>query len=377
VPVPEAGPALAAGLLATGLLAVPWAASRASAAASVETSATAAAGGDFQVLDDRVTESSGLALSVRHPHTVWTANDSGDSGRIFAVDTRTGRTTGVHTYGAPVRDVEALAVTPQGRVLVGDLGDNAGDRSVVRIFWFDEPDLGQTSGGWASWELEYPDGPHDAESLAVDPRTSRVYVVTKGATGAVYALPPEPSRRGVNRLARVGPAPAIATDAVFLADGSGLLVRTYTRVVRLDPGTFREVGADFLPLQRQGETIALAPGGGRLLVGSEGARSTVRVVDVPPVSPATTPTTGSVPTPATPTTGSVPTPAAPTTGSAEAPTPDGPSAPSPAASSATPRSASPPVSARQVVWGVSSSAALVLVALLTTWLARRAAGGRR
>ena len=355
MPVPEAGPALAAGLLATGLLAVPWAASRASAAASVETSATAAAGGDFQVLDDRVTESSGLALSVRHPHTVWTANDSGDSGRIFAVDTRTGRTTGVHTYGAPVRDVEALAVTPQGRVLVGDLGDNAGDRSVVRIFWFDEPDLGQTSGGWASWELEYPDGPHDAESLAVDPRTSRVYVVTKGATGAVYALPPEPSRRGVNRLTRVGPAPAIATDAVFLADGSGLLVRTYTRVVRLDSGTFREVGADFLPLQRQGETIALAPGGGRLLVGSEGARSTVRVVDVPPVSPATTPTTGS----------------------AEAPTPDGPSAPSPAASSATPRSASPPVSARQVVWGVSSSAALVLVALLTTWLARRAAGGRR
>ena len=376
MPVPEAGPALAAGLLATGLLAVPWAASRASAAASVETSATAAAGGDFQVLDDRVTESSGLALSVRHPHTVWTANDSGDSGRIFAVDTRTGRTTGVHTYGAPVRDVEALAVTPQGRVLVGDLGDNAGDRSVVRIFWFDEPDLGQTSGGWASWELEYPDGPHDAESLAVDPRTSRVYVVTKGATGAVYALPPEPSRRGVNRLTRVGPAPAIATDAVFLADGSGLLVRTYTRVVRLDSGTFREVGADFLPLQRQGETIALAPGGGRLLVGSEGARSTVRVVDVPPVSPATTPTTGSAPTPATPTTGSAPTPAAPTTGSAEAPTPDGPSAPSPAASSATPRSASPPVSARQVVWGVSSSAALVLVALLTTWLARRAAGGR-
>jgi hypothetical protein len=379
VPLPKACPALAAGLLAAGLLAVPWAASCATAAASVETSSTsaasvdrsssAAAGGDFQVLDQRVTESSGLALSVRHPHTVWTANDSGDSARIFAVDTRTGRTTGVHTYGAPVRDVEALAVTPQGRVLVGDLGDNASDRRMVRIFWFDEPDLGQTSGRWASWELEYPDGPHDAESLAVDPRTGRVYVVTKGATGAVYALPPEPSRRGVNRLIRVGSAPAIATDAVFLADGSGLIVRTYTRVVRLDPTTYREVGAALLPLQRQGETIALAPGGGRLLVGSEGARSTVRVVDVPPASPTTTPTTATS-GPATST--------SPTSGSAAGPTSPTPAAPSPVASSpsATSPSASPPVSGRQVVWGVSSSAALVLVALLTTWLARRAAGGR-
>lgn len=352
MPLQKARPALGAGLLSAGLVTAPWSASFAAADTQ----------GDFPVLDERVTESSGLALSHRHPHTVWTTNDSGDGPRLFAVDTRTGRTTGVHTYGAPVRDVEALAVTPQGRVLVGDLGDNTASRSLVRIFWFDEPDLGRTSGGWASWELAYPDGPHDAESVAVDPRTGRVYVVTKGATGAVYALPPEPSRSGVNRLTRVGPAPAIATDAVFLPDGSGLLVRTYTQVVRLDPRTFRAVGAALLPLQRQGETIALAPGGDRLLVGSEGVRSTVRVVDVPPALPATTTTaTGSATTPATTSTGST----GPTSSTRTA-------APSPAATSAGPRSASLPVSGRQVVWAATSSAALVILALLTTWLARRA-----
>ena len=43
---------------------------------------------DFRIEDARITESSGLALSMRHPHTVWTVNDSGDSARVFAVDTR-------------------------------------------------------------------------------------------------------------------------------------------------------------------------------------------------------------------------------------------------------------------------------------------------
>ena len=64
--------------------------------------------------DERITESSGLAASRRHPGTVWTTNDSGDEARLFAVDARSGRTVGVHRYGAPVRDVEALAVTADG-----------------------------------------------------------------------------------------------------------------------------------------------------------------------------------------------------------------------------------------------------------------------
>ncbi|MGO4341823.1 hypothetical protein [Pedococcus sp. 2YAF34] len=359
MPSATARPALAAALLTTGLLGVGWGAAA---------SPAGAAGGDFQLLDARVAESSGLALSRRHPHTVWTTNDSGDSARLFAVDTRTGRTTGVHQYGAPVRDVEALAITPQGRVLVGDLGDNTTSRSVVRVFWFDEPDLGDTAGGWASWELEYPDGPHDAESLAVDPRSGRVYVVTKGASGAVYALPRVPSRRGVNRLTRVATAPAVATDAVYLADGSALLVRTYTQVVRLDATAFDEVGSAFLPLQRQGETIALAPGGSRLLVGSEGVRSTVRVVDVPSAPAA--PTTRATAAPTTPATAA---PTTPATGSPTTPT----AASATTAPSTSARPGSPPVSARQVVWGASASVGLVAFALLSTWLARRAAGGHR
>ena len=249
------------------------------------------ASGDFRITDERVTESSGLALSHRHPHTVWTVNDSGDSARIFGVDTRTGRTVALHTFDAPVRDVEALAVTPGGTVLVGDIGDNTASREQVRVFWFDEPGLGTTSGGWASWELVYPDGPHDAESLAVDPATGRVVVVTKGRDGAVYALPEEPSRQGRNRLARVASAPAGATDAVYLHDGSALAVRTYTRLYLLDPRSWSVTATRILPLQPQGETLALAPDGRSLLAGSEGRRSLVHRVDLPAPHGAGTPTT--------------------------------------------------------------------------------------
>ena len=260
---------------------------------------TDAGGGDFRLADERISESSGLALSHRHPHVVWTANDSGDSARVFAVDTRTGQTVGVHRFGAQVRDVEALAMTSEGKLLVGDIGDNGASRSSVRVYSFDEPTLGQTSGPAESWQLTYPDGPHDAESLAVDPGTGRVYVVTKSQPGAVYALPVHPSRSGTNRLTKVAGAPAVATDAVFLADGSALAVRTYLALVLLDARDFHRVASTPLPVQPQGETIALAPERQGLLAGSEGVHSLVQEVPVPSRAPATPSGTTSGPPPAT------------------------------------------------------------------------------
>ncbi|MGA8977521.1 MAG: hypothetical protein WB473_00225 [Pedococcus sp.] len=354
---------LVAGLLASGVLGSSLLGSGAVGTAWASPGTVPAVSGDFRILDDRVTESSGLVLSRAHPHTVWTTNDSGDTARLFAVDTRTGRTVGVHTFGAPVVDVEALAITPAGRLLVADIGDNRRRREVVRIFWFDEPALGDTSGSWASWELSYPDGPHNAESVAVDPRSGRVLVVTKDAAGAVYALPAKPSRQGVNRLERLAAAPAVATDAVFLADGSALAVRTYTQLVLLDPTTWRPLASSPLPLQRQGETIALAPGTAGLLVGSEGSRSPVQQVAVPAV-PAPTPTPSSpTPTPSSAT----PTPSSTTSGSSP-----GTVAQTPARS--VPRSGTTTtLTLRKVVAGAAGAVALVLLALLGTRLVRRLA----
>ena len=318
---------------------------------------------DFRFEDARIGESSGLALSVRHPHTVWTVNDSGDSARVFAVDTRTGATVGVHTFDAQVRDVEALAITPQGRMLVADIGDNRASRKVVRVFWFDEPALGATSGPrGASWELSYPDGPHDAEALAVDPRSGQVLVVTKDRVGGIYALPKSPSRSVVNRLVRVGTAPSVVTDAVFLPDGSALAVRTYTSLEQVDRDTFAGLRSTLLPLQPQGETLAVAPGGTGLLIGSEGKGSRVQQIPVPelPRVPTATPT-------ATTTTSS----AGPTATPSTAPTA---SAPSPGSGTAGGEVLPLVANRGELVAGLGASAGLVLLALLTVRLARRHRG---
>ena len=345
--------ALAAALLTTAVVGMPCAASAAPDAASK--------GVDIRIEDSRITESSGLALSVRHPHTVWTANDSGDTARVFAIDTETGKTVGVHTFDTEVRDVEALAITRQGRILVADIGDNDSARPVVRVFWFDEPELGSTSGAWASWELSYPDGRHNAESIAVDPTSGRVFVVTKGRPGAVYALPATPSRKGVNRLTKVGPAPDIATDTVFLPGGSGLAVRTYTSLVVLDPDTWRETSYQVLPLQPQGETLALAPDGNGLLVGTEGTHSRIQQVAINVPASSTTTTTAPSPT-ATP-------------GGAPATSGQSPSQTQSQTRAVDHGEGSPLVANRgELFAGLGACAGLVLLAYLIARLARR---GRR
>src|SRR4051812_1564476 len=49
---------------------------------------------DRVLLDPRITESSDLVASARHPGLLWTTNDSGGSGRVFGVD-RSGKAVAV------------------------------------------------------------------------------------------------------------------------------------------------------------------------------------------------------------------------------------------------------------------------------------------
>ena len=200
----------------------------------------------------------------RHPHTVWTVNDSGDSARVFAVDTRTGpdgRRAHLRRPGARRRGARHHPAGPDARRR--HRGQRRRPATVVRVFWFDEPGLGDDLGrAWASWELAYPDGPHDAEALAVDPASGRVLVVTKDERPggdlraarrrrAAGRQPAHPGRHGAGPRHRRG-VPRRTVPA--------LAVRTYTSLHLLDPDTWRRRLSTLLPLQPQGETLALAPG---------------------------------------------------------------------------------------------------------------------
>jgi hypothetical protein len=243
--------------------------------------------GGFTPSDPRIDEASGMVVSQSHPDTVWILNDSGDSARLFAVSTTDGHTEGVVTLtGARNVDWEALAIspgTPQAQLWVGDVGDNDSVRGSVQVYRLPEP--AQVSGAVADWtrfDLQYPDGAHDAETLLVDPSTQRLYVVTKGLLGgAVYEAPPQLQTERTNQLTKIGSAPLLITDGAYRSDGSVVLRSYLSGFVRSDVTASSRPFP--LPRQRQAESLAVIGDGREAYVGSEGAGTAVLRVTLPPL----------------------------------------------------------------------------------------------
>lgn len=255
--------------------------------------AALAAPAAFTFADPDIVESSGLALV---DGLVVTVNDSGDSGRVFAVDPASGETVGVTTWSPEPRDVEAVAPAGRGRVWVGDIGDNSGVRDSVSVLRV-PVGRGDREVEPESFELVYPDGARDAETLMTDPRTGRLVVVSKEIFGGtVYVAPRRLDPDRPNRLRAVGQGPMIATDGSFLADGRHVVVRGYGSATVLTWPGLVEVGSFVLPDQDQGEGLTV-DADGRLLLSTEGQHTDVLRVALPadvrravaPPSPASSP----------------------------------------------------------------------------------------
>lgn len=247
----------------------------------------------FTFADPEIIESSGLALV---DGLVVTVNDSGDSGRVFAVDPASGETVGVTRWDEEPRDVEAVAPAGGGDVWVGDIGDNGATRDSVEVLRV-PVGRGDRTVEPASYELVYPDGPTDAETLLAEPGTGRLVIVGKGLLGGVvYRAPARLDPDRPNRLRAIGTALPIATDGSFLPDGRHLVVRNYSRAEVYTWPDLAEVGAFDLPDQDQGEGLTVDDRG-RLLLSTEGAGTDVLRVSLPrdvrralaPPSPAASP----------------------------------------------------------------------------------------
>ncbi len=251
----------------------------------------------FTIRDDRVDESSGLAKAYKYEGIYWTVNDSGDSARVFGVDT-TGKVKMTLSFNAEVRDVEAVAVDRDGTIYVADIGDNKANRDVIEIYTIPEPDqLGDADVRYHRYDFVYPDGAHDAETLLVEPGTNQLYIVTKSAKGAaIYAAPPAPSREGTNELIKIAPAPAgLFTDGTFLPDGQRVVLRTSTGVSTIAWGEAPTLLASASVPAAQCtsvalcESVAVGQAADTVLIGSEGENSAVYQVAVPAKKAAATP----------------------------------------------------------------------------------------
>jgi hypothetical protein len=270
--------ALLAGILLVGAFVVP----------------ASAADGDgkgdqgFTIKDPRITESSGLAASRLHPGIYWTHNDSNDGPYIYAVDSATGRTVARVTLsgvGSP-RDVEAISIGPDNQIYVGDIGDNLGGKwPYVWIYRLPEPErlVDQTVRA-TQYVVKYTDGARNAESLVVDPKTGRAYIIDKNENGGhLYEGPAELSASGTNYFKPVATVDLWATDAAISPDDRQLAVRGYFGGIYYDwnGGRIKRKGRLNVPLQGQGESVTYSVDGSKLLYGSEGAGSSVQAQDVP------------------------------------------------------------------------------------------------
>ena len=238
----------------------------------------------FTFDDEEVFESSGL---VDIGPVVYTTNDSGDDAVLYGFDTATGKLVSRTTYAGDVEDVEALAPGRDGTVWAGDVGDNRQRRDSITVYAV-SPRPGQQDRPARAYDLTYPDGAHNAETLLVGPDDGRVYVVTKSPFGGtVYAAPRKLSPDGPNALQTFARVRGLVTDGAFFPDGRRVLLRTYgTASVYTFPG-FAPLGTVRLPPQPQGEGVSVAPDG-RVLVSSEGVHSPVLQVTLPPTVTAPT-----------------------------------------------------------------------------------------
>ncbi|MFG2635964.1 WD40 repeat domain-containing protein [Streptomyces sp. NPDC048362] len=242
----------------------------------------------FTIKDPRITESSGLAASHLHPGVYWTHNDSDDGPYVYAVDSRTGKTVARVTLrgiGAP-RDVEAVSIGPHNEIYLGDIGDNLGGKwPYVWIYRLPEPKVLRDQTVTATqYVVKYENGPRNAESLLVHPKTGRVYIIDKKEEGGhLFEGPATLSTSGTNIFRPIAAVDLWATDAAFSPSGRQLAVRGYFGGIYYDfnGGRIQRKGSLDVPLQGQGESVSYSIDGTKLMYGSEGAGSSVQAKDAP------------------------------------------------------------------------------------------------
>ncbi len=236
-----------------------------------------------QIDGPEINEASGLVASVAHPGSFWTHNDSGDEARIFLIDGMARQRATFYLQGVSAYDWEDIALMEREDghyLLIGDIGDNRGQRPYVHVHVIKEPAgpiktptvATLPAEAIRSFVLRYEDGPRDAESLFVDPLDEQLYVISKRELEVgIYttALPELPN--DTLTLRKIGVLPHVfITSAAISPDGSEVLVKSllqvfyWKRVAGESIGEMLRRPAMPQPYQPepQGEAITFARDGG-------------------------------------------------------------------------------------------------------------------
>ena len=247
------------------------------------------------VQEKRLEESSGVDLSPTREGVYYTHNDSGGSASYYAF-TLDGAVTKHPVDGARNKDWEDLATGPCPHedgscVWLADVGDNKKERPDVQVYAVPEASDGSR---YAHFQLTYPDGARNVETLLVRPDRAEALLVTKESDGKseVYALPTTPGEGVLTRVGSVtiegdSGSHRKVTAGDWSPTGDAVVLRTYVEAwVYADRGEGWWTSTPCrvpLAVEEQGEAISWTSEG--FLTTSEGQPMQVSRVRIGAQSP--------------------------------------------------------------------------------------------
>lgn len=256
----------------------------------------------FKLADERLREISGLAVSPHNDGIFWMHNDSGDSARVFAVDSQGQVAATVNLEGVEARDFEDMALAG-GWIYLADCGDNFEVRENITVYRFREPKIAPDSknqeitlqkSGFEKMVLQFPDGPHNCESLAATPDGRLLFVTKSQKQSGFYALESAFQNGTSGALRKIGTFEfgkagfftKMATGADFSPDGRKLTVTTYAQIYQFpldSPFDFSTLKLQpqiwDLPPLKQCESVAFLADNCSLVVISEGKNQPLYVLN--------------------------------------------------------------------------------------------------
>ena len=216
---------------------------------------------------DAILEASGLAASRVRSDRLWIINDGGSRPDLHAVGldgSDYGRVSITNAQNIDWEDLASFELNGARHLLIADIGDNESKRQSVTLYLLPEPDPEETTAVEATRRIHfrYPDGPRDAEAIAVDGRAATAYVLTKRTLPPeLYAIPLTFAERDAGPVTArlVGPVTSLPpptdddianaplrqdwhwqpTALDFAADGLSAVILTYRAAYR-----FRRASGD-------------------------------------------------------------------------------------------------------------------------------------
>ena len=201
-------------------------------------------------------ELSGIVASRAEPGVLWVHDDSGAGPQVYAI-AEDGSLLATFELDAEAVDWEDIAIGrapgAQGWSLyLADIGDNAAARPEVVVYRIAEPLVDAGGAGAVAPDevqpitdvealtLTYPDRPHNAEAILVDPDSGQLVIVTKEEDGVAQIFTADGADlvdASTTALTLAGTADfgrgglgSLVTGADVAADGSVVAVRTYAGV---------------------------------------------------------------------------------------------------------------------------------------------------